>query len=319
MIGTTAALVTLRPDLAPALMEFDLEANQRQFVATRIAPVVEVDSAFGNWARIPLKELLKTQNTNRNANGSYGRANRNFKPETFATVEHGFEERVDDRNAVTFGSYFDAELIAAAFCRHVVLQGLEQRTITALIAGVYAATAAGTAWTTPASATPIDNVRTAALAIFARTGVWPNQLTLSKTTFEYLKDNAQIIDRLKYAGFQNPNRDNINEQAVAQALGLQEVLVAGAVYNSANEGQAASLATIWPAATALLAVSARTSNPMEPCFARIFHWGGDGSSIGTAFESYRDETVRGDIVRARMQTDEKIMFTEAAQSITGVA
>ncbi len=156
------------------------------------------------------------------------------------------------------------------------------------------------------------------LGRLARYGSFPKCLEVSEHTFEYLKDNAQIIDRLKYAGFQNPDKYNINEAAVAQGLGLDEVLVAGAVYNSADEGQTAVVASIWPTTKAILSINARTDNPKEPCLLRTFHWGGDGSTIGTAFETYREEPKRADVLRARMQTGEYVVYTALGQLLTGV-
>jgi hypothetical protein len=50
----------------------------------------------------------------------------------------------------------------------------------------------------------------------------------------------------------------------------------------------------------------------EPGVGRTFHWSGDGSSIGGTVETYRDETVRGDVVRVRHQVQEKRLYTEAA-------
>jgi hypothetical protein len=318
-IGPNSSLVTLRPDLASSLMQFDLEANQNKMITLRYAPVLEVDEPIGNWGLIPLNELLKTRDTSRLPGGGYTRGNSNFDPEVYKTTERGTEERVDDSNVKTYANYFDAERIAAIRARHIVLQGLETRTInnsiTTLTTASYSA-AATVKWNDTANSTPIDDVRAAQLAVWGRTGVMPKSMQISEQLFEYLKDNAQIIDRLKYAGFQNPNKDNINAQAVAQALGLDEVLIAGAVMNTADDGQPAVIASIWPVASVVLSVNAKTDNPKEPCFLRTFHWGGDGSTIGCALETYRDDRSRADIVRARMQTGEYQPYSAMGQLIT---
>jgi len=84
-------------------------------------------------------------------------------------------------------------------------------------------------------------------------------------------------------------------------------VIAGAQYNSANEGQAASLAAVWSDSYAMLAYVARTDDIQEPCLARTFHWGGDGSTVGGSMESYRDEPVRADIIRCRHDVQEYII------------
>ncbi len=113
-IGSNSSLVTLRPDLASSMLQFDVEANMKKFIAPRFAPVLEVDEALGNWGLIPLAELLKTRDTSRKADGSYTRGDWNFAPQTYRTYEHGTEEKVDDSNAKTYANYFDAELISAS-------------------------------------------------------------------------------------------------------------------------------------------------------------------------------------------------------------
>ena len=59
-------------------------------------------------------------------------------------------------------------------------------------------------------------------------------------------------------------------------------------------------------------------NLREPQYARTFHWGADGSNIGAVVESYRSNTRRADIIRARMDTDEKEIYADVAQVITGI-
>jgi hypothetical protein len=68
----------------------------------------------------------------------------------------------------------------------------------------------------------------------------------------------------------------------------------------------------------MVAKVASTSDPREPCVARVFHWGEDGSTIGATIESYRDEPKRSDVVRSRMDTDEVVMYVEAAHLLDNV-
>jgi hypothetical protein len=49
----------------------------------------------------------------------------------------------------------------------------------------------------------------------------------------------------------------------------------------------------------------------EPCIGRTFHWAGDGSGIDGTIESYRDETVRGDVIRVRHDVDEIVLYKQA--------
>jgi hypothetical protein len=317
-MGTTptASLATLRPDLSGAMEQFDLDASRNGFIGLRFAPVMDVAKAAGTFGKIELAQMLADRTTERASGSGYNRVSGKGTTDSYATEEHGLEEAVDDRDVAMYREYWDAEMLAAKRARDGVLRNFERR-IADIGHAITNTTAAGTAWTNTSSATPIDNVRTAVLAVYERTGIRPNAVVIPFNRLEYLKDNAQIIDRLKYAGFQNPNRDNITAQAIAQALNVEEILVADGMRNSAKEGQAASLSSIWTVSEVLVCRIARTNDHKEPCIARTFHWAEDGSQIGGTVESYRDETRRSDIMRVRMETDEKAMYDAVAQRITG--
>lgn len=318
-ISPSSSLATLRPDLAGSLMEFDLQANMNDMVALQIAPVLEVDRQMGNFGRIPIEELLKTRDDLRAAGAGYNRGNGTFQPDSYSCTEHGLEEAVDDREAEMYADYFDAELIAAMRARHGILQNLETRVIASALANAvaYSGGALPAVWSDPANSTPITDITNGMAQLYAQIGRTRACLAISWARYNVLRNSTQIIDRVKYSGLVNVTRDNITPQAIAQALDVEELIVGRAVYNTANEGAAtkagtATLAGLWTANKALLFVKAKSMDIREPCFMRTIHWGLDGSQIGAAVESYRDEHVRGNVVRCRMDETEKVLYPQAA-------
>lgn len=311
------SLATLRPDLSGSLEEFSLSMNREGMIGLLVAPAVDVAKPSGTFGRIKIEELLKSRETRRAPGSGYGRGSGRFETDTYNCKEHGFEEPVDDREAAMYENYIDAEMLATTRARNAVMENFEKR-IAALASSVSNTTAAGTAWTNTLSAEPIDNVREAIKAVRERTGLIPNTLEISWDRFQHLKDNDQIVDRIKHAGIQDPNRGSITLAALASAFGIERVVVAGMMKNTAAEGSAASLSSVWPDNRAHVMVTPRTRDHREPCWIRTFHWAQDGSQIGAAIETYRDETVRSNVVRARMDTDEKVMYADAVEAITGV-
>ena len=63
---------------------------------------------------------------------------------------------------------------------------------------------------------------------------------------------------------------------------------------------------------------ATDSDIKSPCIGRTLHWAEDGSEIGGTVETYRDESVRGDVVRVRHQTDEKMLYTQAGHLLSNI-
>lgn len=308
-----------RPDLADALIQFDLDADQRGFVGQRLFPVIEVEKSFGEYPVFELKELLGDEETLRSADGSYNATSLEGNKDSYRTKEHGLEARVDARDDAEYAEWWDAEMMAATITRDRVLRAYEKRCI-ALAQTVSTSTGAGTTWSTKATATPYTNVLTAKIAVRDRTGIWPDSLCLDMEAFLHLRNTNDMLERI--FGSVNPeNAGTVTAQQLANALDLREVIVAGSVKNSANEGQAASIASMWPRTTALLfkgGSGGRISNLVQPRLGATFHWGEDGSQIGAAMEEYEDPKRRGKIIRHRMDEVEKLIYAGLGQKITGV-
>jgi hypothetical protein len=131
-----------------------------------------------------------------------------------------------------------------------------------------------------------------------------------------LRDCDQVVSKIKYSGRDDPK--SVTPQMLAALFDLKEVLVAGAVFNGANEGQAASLAPVWTQGYSMVFKAADGNDLRQPCLGRLFHWTADGSQIGGTVEQYRDEDARSDIFRVRHQTGEKIVNKEAGHLLTGI-
>jgi hypothetical protein len=296
-------------------MEFNEQANQAGFVGLKLMPVIEVAEQSANIGKIPIEQLLQIQDTARASGGGYRRGNFTFSDFSYSTEEHGWEEPVDDRNTRIYRRYFDAEMVAARRARNFVLQNHEIRVCGLLSAtATFVDVAVATAWTTAATAVPVTDVLTRIKAVRLASGMTPNTVVMDYETFLAAIETAQVIDRLKFAGFDDPKK--VTPNALAQVFKVEQVLVSGGLKNTAAEG-GLTLASCWPKAIVGVGYIARDNDVATPCAGRTFHWSADGSDIGTILESYRDETKRADIIRARMETDELVMYPECWELLTG--
>lgn len=305
-----------RPDLGATLEEFDLQANQAGFVGLKIFPVVEVAEQSANIGKIPIEQLLQEQETNRASGGGYREGNFTFSDFSYATEEHGWTERIDERNARIYRRFFDAEVVGARRARNFVLQNLEKRIVAAATnVASFVDVAATVAWSTPATAVPITDVLNRMIAVRAASGMTPNTVVMDWEAFMRARETAQVIDRLKYSGHTDPK--NVTENALAQVFNVKRVIVSGGIRNTAPEG-GLTLTAQWPRATVAVGYVAESDDVAEPGVGRVFHWSADGSNIGTILESYYVEDVRATKIRARMETDELVVYNEAWELITGV-
>lgn len=321
--ASTAATVNLRPDLA-ASFEFDVEAEKQGFVGMQVLPVVDVGLQSDNPGRIPLEQLLFDGDTARASGSGYNRGSYKFERWTYATDEHGWEEPVDDRDKKRYQNIFKAEQIAMMRATNVVLRNQEKRAAAAVFSsavwtGASLTTGITNEWDDFTNAVPVTDVEAAVRKVYDGSGLWANALVINRKVFRNLRNCAQVIDRVESGGAGDASKaSDITAQMLAKVFDLEHIIVAGNSKNSANEGQAATPAQIWSDEYAMVCRISNSADMRDPCIGRTFHWSEDGSSIGGTVEQYRDETVRGDIIRVRHDVDEVIMYPQAGHLLSNI-
>lgn len=314
---------TLRPDLA-AFFEFDLEMERNGYVATKVLPVIETGLQSDNPGKVPLESLLFDADTSRASGSDYNRGNWTFDKFQYATSENGWEEPIDERDEKRYREILQVDLVAFARATSVIMRNQEKRVADLLFNtttwnGASLTTSVSNEWDDSDNATPIDDVEGAVKKVYEGSGLWANALVINRQVFRNLRNCKQIIDRINSAGAGNASKpSDITAAMLAQCFDLDHVIVAGASKNSANEGQSGTPAQIWSGEYASVARIATTGDMREPCVGRTFHWSGDGSSIGGTVEEYYWERSRSRIIRVRHETDEVIMYPQAAHLLSNI-
>jgi hypothetical protein len=319
----SSSLATLRPDLA-TFLEFDLESERAGYIATQVFPVVDVLSQAGNFGKIPLEQLLEQRSTRRAPGAGYGRGSFKFETATYSTEEHGVEEVVDDREAKMYAEYFDAEAVSTLRAFSAVLRNAEARVADAVFNattwnGAALTTGIAHEWDDAVNCVPITDVEAAVRKIYDGSGLWANALVINRKVLRNLRNSAQIIDRINSEGAGNASKaSDVTTEMLARVFDLDYIIVAGTSKNNAKEGQAASPTQIWSDEYAMVCKVATTGDMREPCIGRTFHWSDDGSSIGGTVETYREEAVRGEIVRVRHDVDEIVLYPQAGHLLSNI-
>lgn len=306
-----------RPELAATVMEA-LDGPMTALIGLQVMPIFSALEATGQYPLIPAEAMFSIPDTRRTDRGEYQRSDWNWEWDTYACVENGWEEPVDDRERRMYRRYFDAELLSTRRAVNIILRGQEKRIADMVFNGSnFSAHDVTNEWDDGSNATPIQDVKTGRAAIHDAIGLEPNTLIVAYSTFLHLGVCDEIVDRIKYT---NPavQRGDIAASLLAQAFGVQQVLVGGAIYNSAKKGQDASLSALWSNEYAMLCVTDASPRLAEtPCIGRTFLWTED-SPANPVVESYRDEKIRGDIVRVRHDTDEEFISTACAYLMSNI-
>lgn len=321
MPAPSTTLNGYRPDLG-MMFQFDVEMDNAGFIANRMAPVFEAAEQNGTIGVIPLKAFRQTPQTGRDNRGNYNRVTFGFQDETYVTRENGLEMPIDDRRSKIYRSWFDFETSCAAVTLNMVMRAYEMR-VAALLHNATtfaAATAAVTnEWNDWTNATPITDVMKAKLAVWNATGIYPDTLQVNRRQFDNLCACDQITTKIASSGAGTPVKAaDVTKEILANCFNLREIIVADSSKDTANEGQSVSISQIWSDEYAMLFKAPRSNRIEEPCLARTIHWGADGSSIGGTIETYYDDPSRGNVIRVRHDTQERVMYTSLGYLLSNI-
>ena len=316
----STSLATLRPELGGSLMEFDLAADRMRYIGHRIFPRMSVGKPSGTFGRIPIEQLLQTPDDARAPGSAFNRGKWTFEEHSFTCSQKGWEEPVDDVESSIYSDYFDAEQVSTQRAMGIVTRNMEKR-IAAKVhdTTVYTPTGVGTAWSDHANATPLDNIETLVLAVYNTTGLWPNAIQMNRLQFRHLRRCVQVKDEVASNGAgESSTVRKINEQKIAELVDLDHVLVAGGSDSTAPQGLDVSIGQIWSNSYVWVGRIATTNDIQEPCVGRTFHYDEFSDNGEPVVESYRDETIAGDVVRVRNFADENRIHEEAGGLLSGV-
>ena len=143
------------------------------------------------------------------------------------------------------------------------------------------------------------------------TGFEPNVMVVDRRTWGVLKNHEQIIDRIKFG--QVPGSPAIlNVAAVAAVLGVERLLIARGIRNTALEG-ATNVHEYILGKNALLAYSNPNPSIMTPSAGYTFSWTAispGAGAAGQAMRRFRLERIKSDRVELEMAFDQKLVSAD---------
>jgi hypothetical protein len=216
------------------------------FIATKVFPIVPVDKQSNLYFKYTKEDWFRDDARLRAdgaeaATSGYGLTTDNYYADVYAV-----KKAVGDQTMANFDNPLDPMRDAAKFTAQLILNRLENQFVTDYITtGVWGTDYTGVSgspstnefkqWSDLANSDPIQDIELAKGKILQTTGFEANKLVLGYDAYRVLRNHPDIIDRVKYTG-----RDVPDTQYLAQLFGVEEVLVAKAVKNTANEGQTGS-------------------------------------------------------------------------------
>lgn len=152
---------------------------------------------------------------------------------------------------------------------------------------------------------PMSDIDFLKQQIKSQTGMLPNCLVVADDVFFALRNNAAVLDRIKYT-----QRGIVSEELLAALFGVEKFLVASAVLNTAQEGATGSN----PAGGSfgflvknqfLLVYANPAPSILQPSAGYIFSWQGlfGAGAQGNRIKTFRMEQLEADRIEGEMAFD----------------
>jgi hypothetical protein len=175
-------------------------------------------------------------------------------------------------------------------------------------------------WSDPAS-DPIGDVSKAkTIMLGLGIGVEPNKLTIGRTVWDSLKVHPDILARVS-GGSTNGNPAMVTKQLVAQLFEVEEILIMGAVQNTAAEiAGGTDVHSFIGGKHALLSYAPPSPGLEVPSAGYTFAWTGlfGASALGGRINRFREEPIKSDIVELELAYDQKVISADCGFFFNGV-
>ena len=332
MSGVPTSSTTIqRADLAQLMWEYNFIAAQQGFVGARMLPFFGVPEQSADYPFLPFEAYMKVADDLRAADGSYNENDWQWETKTYSCKDRGISERIDDSLRRLYSRFFDIAEVATQIAYNTVLKNHEIRSTALLLdTATFTNAAAAVAWSTPATATPLVDIKGRSDAMFGATGLLPNVVTMGYSDWSYLTRTTEIKEAFKYSGASPFEVAPIDAKLrmMAEYFEVDEVLVSKQVKDSAKKGQSKTVAQVWTAGKVFVGrvadmpdsnnfgMAGSSANLKEPVVGRTFQWEAD-APMPVIVEEWRNEDRRSDMVRARTHIGEVIQFAGAGQILTG--
>lgn len=289
--------------------------QDRNFIASRIFPVVPVekqsDKYFtytkADWFR---DEAQRRPDATESAGSGYGVSTATYSADVYA-----LHKDIGDQTRANSDSPLDPDRDATLFLTQRMLLRQEKQWVSDYFTtSVWGTDLTPSAlWSNYTTSDPIADIETGIQTILSNTGFKPNKMALGYTVYRQLKHHPDIVDRFKYT-----QAGVMTEQILASLFGLDEIVTAMAINNTAVEGETAAYA-FTHGKHALLAYAPSNPGILTPSAGYTFVWRGvsDGMGANVGVSRFRMPQLRADRIESQMAWDNKVVATDLGYFFNG--
>ena len=243
------------------------------FIADRVFNKGSVDKLSNKYHVFTKSDYLRGVAELRAPGSPTAGANFTLSQDTYSCDQFGVHMDVDDLVAKNSDEGVNILTSAAQYVTEKLLQKRDQEfAAAAFTTSTWTGSTTGgditpgTLWSA-SGGTPIKDIQEQQDAVYSKTGRKPNVLVLGRDVYTVLRDSEDILDRVKFT-----ERGIITTDLLASLFDVDEVMVAGSIVNSANEGATASYSYIFDPDDALLVYRPPNPGLMTPAGGYMFEF-----------------------------------------------
>ena len=287
--------------------------DQSEFIADKVFPIVPVAKQSDRYFTFPKGQWFRTEAQQRGlSQESAGSGFDVDKDATYNALVQALHKDVDDQLRANQDAPLNLDAAATEFVTRGLLLKRERDWVTNYFTTSVWTGSVGGGDITPnpkwdaADSTPIQDIRTQMGSVKVKTGFRPNTLVLSEQVWMAVQDNADFLDRIAIT-----QRKIVTTDLLATVLGIDKVLIAGAIQNVALEGATDDMEWMF-GKQAMVCYSAPRPSLMHPTAGYTFSWNGylGASQAGLRMLRFRMQNIRSDRVEGEMAYDLKLVAAE---------
>lgn len=288
-----------RDDLLPAYYEFD--PNEEGFIGHLLMPTRRTQKREARLRIVPRENFLAKHESKVDPKAPSPQSDFRLEASTTVLYEYRHKGFIPDSDVQDYED--SIELHEAESTRlSRILQTSYEFDVAALAQDSSQFPASGSTghgtsnrWDV-SGGTPIDDVRTAIQGIRTLHGTVANCVVMSYYTYLHIGVCSEIQEQFKYTG-RELGSTQVPIDLLKQAFGVEHVLVAKGVYNSADEGQTPSIASIWDEDEVFVTKISTSRDMSMPQFGRTLRLRTDEDV--PEIKSWREEDPDGEFIRAK--------------------
>lgn len=294
-------------------------------IADLIAPVVTVGKQSDLFFQFNQADLWRIPDTSRSPMRAAKRVDLNVSSQTYYCKNYALATGISIEDAVNADAMLDLRVNKGKFLVDLLMLDYENRVASTVINTsnvgsmcVPTSVAGGSQgpWNDRINADPVLDIDNAIERMRTFSGYKPNKAVFGWKAWADFRRNAKVRALLfPSAGGVTPGAGLVRPEQLADVFGLDQVLIGGAMQNTAAEGLSQSLSDMWGPHVLLYYAPERPSKEV-PSFMYSFRWQAAGlPSAMVAEDLGYNRELKGNLIEVDLYQDEKVVASNLATVI----